>query len=64
MILGDLVGLRFFHFVLWSSGGQDLVADLQGVRDEQDFLLVDPVRRPGTASIGPVCLETVAPRCW
>ncbi|CAE7213910.1 unnamed protein product [Symbiodinium sp. CCMP2592] len=33
----------FFHYVAWSSGGQEMVADLQGVEDEQDFLLVDPV---------------------
>ncbi|CAK9084778.1 Luc7-like protein [Durusdinium trenchii] len=33
----------FFHFVLWNSGGQDLVADLQGAQHEDEFILVDPV---------------------
>lgn len=33
----------FFHFVLWSSGGKELVADLQGIQQERDLLLVDPV---------------------
>eukprot|EP00931_Biecheleriopsis_adriatica_P046692 TRINITY_DN26836_c0_g1_i1.p1 TRINITY_DN26836_c0_g1~~TRINITY_DN26836_c0_g1_i1.p1 ORF type:complete len:355 (-),score=83.81 TRINITY_DN26836_c0_g1_i1:64-1128(-) len=32
----------FFHFVAWSSGGKELVADLQGVQDDQDTLLIDP----------------------
>ncbi|CAJ1398803.1 unnamed protein product [Effrenium voratum] len=33
----------FFHFVLWSSGGKELLADLQGALKGQDFVLVDPV---------------------
>lgn len=33
----------FFHFVLWSSNGKELIADLQGTQQEQDLLLVDPV---------------------
>mmetsp|Transcript_42397 Transcript_42397/g.79051 ORF Transcript_42397/g.79051 Transcript_42397/m.79051 type:complete len:352 (+) Transcript_42397:64-1119(+) len=33
----------FFHFVSWSSSGQEMVADLQGTEEEKDFLLVDPV---------------------
>lgn len=45
----------FFHYVAWSSGGQEMVADLQGVQDEQDFLLVDPVLiRPQELSLSSI----------
>ncbi|CAE8678337.1 unnamed protein product [Polarella glacialis] len=33
----------FFHYVAWSSGGNELLGDLQGLQDDQDILLVDPV---------------------
>lgn len=33
----------FFHFVVWTSGGKELIGDLQGVQDEQDIFLIDPV---------------------
>jgi len=33
----------FFHYVSWVSGGKETVGDLQGVQDEADVLLVDPV---------------------
>lgn len=33
----------FFHYVSWLSGGKETVGDLQGVQDDQDVLLVDPV---------------------
>lgn len=33
----------FFHFVSWTSGGKEMVADLQGVQDDHDILLIDPV---------------------
>lgn len=33
----------FFHYAAWSSGGRELVCDLQGVeQDDGSFLLVDP----------------------
>ncbi|CAE7943254.1 crop [Symbiodinium sp. KB8] len=45
----------FFHYVAWSSGGQEMVADLQGIQDEQDFLLVDPVLiRPQELSLSSI----------
>merc|ERR1719450_1020650 len=33
----------FFHYVAWKSGGNELVGDIQGVQDDQDVLIVDPV---------------------
>merc|ERR1712190_650383 len=33
----------FFHYVTWLSGGRELVGDIQGVQDDQDVLIVDPV---------------------
>jgi len=33
----------FFHYVAWASGSRELVADLQGVQDDRDVLIVDPV---------------------
>uniref|UniRef100_A0A7S1R1W4 Alpha-type protein kinase domain-containing protein n=1 Tax=Alexandrium catenella TaxID=2925 RepID=A0A7S1R1W4_ALECA len=33
----------FFHYVAWTSGGKEQVADLQGFQDDQDVILVDPV---------------------
>merc|ERR1711920_119607 len=33
----------FFHYVAWLSGGREFVADIQGMQDDQDVLLVDPV---------------------
>jgi len=33
----------FFHFVVWTSGGKEMIGDLQGVQDEQDIFLIDPV---------------------
>mmetsp|Transcript_18975 Transcript_18975/g.59659 ORF Transcript_18975/g.59659 Transcript_18975/m.59659 type:complete len:349 (+) Transcript_18975:127-1173(+) len=33
----------FFHYVAWLSGGKESVGDLQGVQDDQDVVLVDPV---------------------
>jgi len=43
----------FFHHVAWSSGNREFVGDLQGVQDEHDVLLVDPVvLRPAKPGIG------------
>lgn len=33
----------FFHYVAFASGGQEQVADLQGVEDGDDIYLLDPV---------------------
>lgn len=33
----------FFHYVVWASGGKELVGDLQGIQDDKDIVLVDPV---------------------
>jgi len=33
----------FFHYVAWSSGGRELVADVQGMQDDDGVTLVDPV---------------------
>jgi len=42
----------FFHYASWSSGGQEVVADIQGAEDEDgDIFIVDPViLRPSKAS--------------
>eukprot|EP00933_Yihiella_yeosuensis_P080536 TRINITY_DN93988_c0_g1_i1.p1 TRINITY_DN93988_c0_g1~~TRINITY_DN93988_c0_g1_i1.p1 ORF type:complete len:350 (+),score=68.21 TRINITY_DN93988_c0_g1_i1:56-1105(+) len=32
----------FFHYVAWTSGGKEMVADLQGIHDNEDIVLVDP----------------------
>lgn len=43
----------FFHYVAWTSGGRESVGDLQGVQDDQDVILVDPVvLRAAKPSIG------------
>lgn len=33
----------FFHYVVWASGGKEMVGDLQGVQDDKDIVLIDPV---------------------
>merc|ERR1712190_521093 len=33
----------FFHYVAWLSGGREFVGDIQGVQDDHDVLIVDPV---------------------
>mmetsp|Transcript_62299 Transcript_62299/g.160651 ORF Transcript_62299/g.160651 Transcript_62299/m.160651 type:complete len:346 (-) Transcript_62299:393-1430(-) len=33
----------FFHYVAWMSGGRELVADLQGMQDDDGVTLTDPV---------------------
>eukprot|EP00931_Biecheleriopsis_adriatica_P078780 TRINITY_DN52193_c0_g1_i1.p1 TRINITY_DN52193_c0_g1~~TRINITY_DN52193_c0_g1_i1.p1 ORF type:complete len:340 (-),score=72.87 TRINITY_DN52193_c0_g1_i1:6-1025(-) len=33
----------FFHFVFFTSGGKEMVGDLQGVQDDKDIVLLDPV---------------------
>lgn len=33
----------FFHYVAWMSGGRELVADLQGMQDDEGVILTDPV---------------------
>jgi len=43
----------FFHYVTWASNGKEFVGDIQGIQDDQDVLLVDPVvLRPEKVTIG------------
>lgn len=53
----------FFHHVAFTSGGREMVVDLQGLEDEEtgDVLLVDPcVLRSGAPTAGDV-LSTLTP---
>lgn len=33
----------FFHYVAWTSGGREMVADVQGMQDDDGVILTDPV---------------------
>lgn len=33
----------FFHYCAWVSGGREFVGDIQGLQDDSDVILVDPV---------------------
>lgn len=51
----------FFHYVVTNSGGSDMVCDLQGAKEEQNFYIVDPVMvRADKVSIGDL-LGTLLP---
>lgn len=54
----------FFHYCSWLSGGSEVVADIQGVEDEDgDIHLVDPViLRPGKETVGSLIGALAAPR--
>lgn len=43
----------FFHYASWATGGQEVVADIQGAEDEDgDIFIVDPVvLRPAKATL-------------
>jgi len=55
----------FFHYVAWTSGGRESVGDLQGVQDEQDVILVDPVMlrapKPGIGDLLGTLTSSSAP---
>merc|ERR1712226_143448 len=45
----------FFHYVTWLSGGREFVGDIQGMQDDHDVLIVDPVvLRPPKATMGDI----------
>merc|ERR1712190_8484 len=45
----------FFHYVAWLSGGREFVGDIQGMQDDHDVLIVDPVvLRPSRPTMGNV----------
>jgi len=45
----------FFHYVAWTSGGRELVADVQGMQDDDGVIITDPVllrgAQPGISDI-------------
>jgi len=53
----------FFHYAAWSSGGHELVCDIQGVeQDDGSFLLVDPcVLRKNPPTVNDI-LGSIAPQ--
>lgn len=52
----------FFHYVTWNSGGRDMICDIQGVQDDRNFYIVDPVLvREENPTIGDL-LGTLAPK--